>query len=166
MKILIIGLFFSSLTHMSSSLLITLSRERRIIAIQAACIICSILLDYLFIKAGLGIEGVALGTSLVYLLYSTWLISYALSYFEKCFSAQLRFFGFIYLPIFYTVIMLFTSGFLLQFIPISAEIYEVLIQFVLFGLLSIPLIFIGYKKTKLSLLKPSLFRRILQNREL
>lgn len=166
MKILIIGFFFFSLTHMSSSFLITLSKEKRIIAIQAACIICSILLDYLFIKAGLGIEGVALGTSLVYLLYSTWLISYALSYFEKRFSAQLRFFGFIYLPIFYTVIMLFTSGFLLQFIPISGEIYRILIEFILFGLLSMPLIFIGYKKTKLSLLKPLLFRRVLQNREL
>ncbi len=166
MKILIMGFFFFSLTHMSSSLLITLSRERRMIAIQGVCIICSILLDYLFIKAGLGIEGVALGTSLVYLLYSTWLISYALSYFKKRFSARLKFFGFIYSPIFYTIIILFISGYLLKFIPISGEIYRALIEFVLFGLLSMPLIFIGYKKTKLSLLKPLLLQRVLQNREL
>jgi len=160
MKILIIGIYFSSIIHMSAHLLITLNKEIRYISIQMTCVACSVFMDYAFIKAGLGIEGVALGTSLAYLLYSIFLISCALSHFKKGLFYYLKFFAFIYSPIFYTATILFVSGYLLKFISISGEIYRIMIEFFLFGLLSLPLIFVGYKKTKLSLIKTLLIQGV------
>ncbi len=163
MLLLLVGLFFHSLSRMSSHLLITLNKEKRIIIIQGLCIICSIIFDYSFIRAGFGIEGVALGTSLVYLIYNTVLIAYALSFFVQDFLGYLKFFAIIYSPTLYVLTILIAGRYFLKSLPMVTEMYNIIIKLLLFSLFSLPLIVLGYKKIKIPLLKVLLPKRHAKN---
>ena len=81
MKILLIGTFFISLAHMPNQFLIALDKQANTARFLLVLVAIAAALDYLFIRLGMGIEGVALGTVITYLLYYTGLLSYALRHY-------------------------------------------------------------------------------------
>ncbi len=80
MKILVLGYFFMAVNQMSSALLFTIDKQRLLIPLYGIMVAVCIGLNYLFIKMGLGIIGVALGTSISYFLFFLIVFTFASSH--------------------------------------------------------------------------------------
>ncbi|MFC1804292.1 oligosaccharide flippase family protein [Candidatus Omnitrophota bacterium] len=100
-KILIAGTFFYSLVYLPSNFLIALKKHYKIIQIQSVLIIVNIILNYAFISMGMGIKGVALGTSISYVFLGTILLGYAVKHLLEGALPVLKFFTKLYLPFIY-----------------------------------------------------------------
>ena len=68
MKILVLGYFFVAVNEMSSTLLFTADKQVKLIPIIGAMVLAASALIFIFIRAGWGIEGVALAASTAYFL--------------------------------------------------------------------------------------------------
>ncbi len=77
MKILVLGYFFVAVNEMSSTVLFTADKQRRLIPLLGAIVLVAAGLNYFFIRAGFGIEGVALATSIAYFLFFCSVFCYA-----------------------------------------------------------------------------------------
>ena len=69
MKILVLSYFFIAVNEIASTLLFTIDKQRLLIPLYGIMVAISIGLNYLFIAKGLGIIGVALGTSISYFVF-------------------------------------------------------------------------------------------------
>jgi len=69
MKILVIGYYFIAINQMSTTVIYTIDKQRSLIPLYGIMVAVCIGLNYLFIIMGLGITGVALGTSISYFLF-------------------------------------------------------------------------------------------------
>jgi O-antigen/teichoic acid export membrane protein len=77
MKILVLGYFFMAVNQMSSVLLFTIDKQKLLIPLYGIMVAVCIGFNYLFITMGLGIIGVALGTSISYFLFFLVVFSFA-----------------------------------------------------------------------------------------
>ena len=77
MKILVLGYFFMAVNQMSSALLFTIDKQKLLIPLYGIMVAVCIGFNYLFITMGLGIIGVALGTSISYFLFFLVVFSFA-----------------------------------------------------------------------------------------
>ncbi len=68
-QILLFGLFFLSVYQMYYYVFILYEQLPRIIILASFCLLIDLILNYSFIKRGLGINGVALGTSVSFFLF-------------------------------------------------------------------------------------------------
>ncbi|PIZ53939.1 hypothetical protein COY26_00465, partial [Candidatus Woesearchaeota archaeon CG_4_10_14_0_2_um_filter_33_10] len=68
-KILICAIFFMSIIVAANSFLITINKERKILLLQAVSIMLAIILNYVFIIRGYGINGIAIATAMSYFFY-------------------------------------------------------------------------------------------------
>lgn len=83
LKILLLGTFFISLTHMANQFLITLNKQISIVPLVLFVVAVGCLLDYLFIKWGYGINGVAIGTGIANLFYYFLILGYAMFHYTS-----------------------------------------------------------------------------------
>lgn len=151
-SILLFGTFFISITNMYGYLLVALKKQASLVIIGALSIIACVILNFIFVKIlNLGIEGVALGTSISYFLYSLFLIGYAMKQYVLKLYDRLRFFASIYLPlvwviaVFYLLRPVFSYGFK----GIAADIGKMLLQILVFFAAAFPLIVHINKKVEL-----------------
>lgn len=146
-KILICAAFFMSITLPASNFLITINKERKIILFQAISIILAIILNYIFIINGYGINGVAIATAISYLFYTLGIIIYSFNNYIHGFIDYLKFFTKTYIPFIYITIILALSN----FIPITGnlprDILLTILKLAIFMVFSIPLIWLANKKT-------------------
>ena len=70
-KIIIIGLSFLSISSGFVNFLNSVNKQMYFLIIQASALAVNVILDILFIKMGKGIEGVATGATITYIIYST-----------------------------------------------------------------------------------------------
>lgn len=77
MRILVTAYYFVAVNEMSSTVLFTINKQVRLIPIFASMILLAIGLNYVFIKAQGGIEGVALATTIAYVGYFAVVFTYA-----------------------------------------------------------------------------------------
>lgn len=82
-KVLLFSVFFMALGQMANRVLIAIKKNRLVIFLQISVIFLSIALNYIFIKSGYGILGVAMGTTISYCLYAIGILSYTFSQFYK-----------------------------------------------------------------------------------
>lgn len=80
MRILVPAYYFVAVNEMSSTILFTINKQERQIPLCVAMIGFAILLNYLFIKAQGGIEGVALATMIAYFFYFLFFFHYAFNH--------------------------------------------------------------------------------------
>ncbi|MFC1628322.1 oligosaccharide flippase family protein [Gemmatimonadota bacterium] len=71
MKIIVIGPLFLSLAGGFGNLLNTLNRQNWYLVVQGVALLLNVVLNIMFVRAGLGITGVAIGTTITYALYGT-----------------------------------------------------------------------------------------------
>lgn len=102
-KIIIGGTFFYSLIHLPANFLIALRKQNKVIQIMVLCIILNVILNYVFISKGMGIEGVALGTAISYLFLGTILLGYAVKHLLRGTVSIIKFFTRLYMPFIYTI---------------------------------------------------------------
>jgi len=96
--ILVFGIYFISIMTICGNFLVSINKQNTVLYVQMILIPFSIVFNYGLIKTGLGIEGVALGTAVVYFLYGTTVILVGLRSFTKDSRELLVKTGKIYLP--------------------------------------------------------------------
>lgn len=82
-QILLIGTFFISFANQVNSILITLNKQTQSLWIVASAMAAGIGMNAWAIRQGWGIEGVAAGTSVMFVLYSLGLWCYTMAQFGK-----------------------------------------------------------------------------------
>jgi len=70
-QILIISFFFMVIARMPGTLLISLNKQNLLLLLTGISVFVGIVADYILIKNGIGIVGVAIGTSLSFVVYSS-----------------------------------------------------------------------------------------------
>ena len=154
MKILVLGYFFMAVNQMSSALLFTIDKQRLLIPLYGIMIAICVGFNYLFVAMGLGIIGVALGTSISYFLFFVVVFTFASSHIME-WRKILRF---------YLEIMLFYIYFLINILWIDAIInfHDMIITSVAklscFLLISIPVLKSVQRREKIFSLIFDLFR--------
>ena len=83
LRVMIVGMFFAAICGMQDTFLTVLKKFKKITIVKVFCLLTSVLLNYSFIKAGMGIKGVALATVITYFLSTTIITSLSLKYFNK-----------------------------------------------------------------------------------
>ena len=137
MKILVLGYFFIAISELAPTLLFTIDKQRTLIPVFAALLLAGAGLNYVFIRAGAGIEGVAVATSIAYFFYFIAVFYYA---FKRILQGKvlMRLMAsivgmFVYLAFWVMVIDHFVRvpGFLLESLVKCAAITAVFLPFIL-----------------------------------
>jgi O-antigen/teichoic acid export membrane protein len=145
MKILLSGCFFLSLTPMSSSYAVTINKQLVLIPITVSVFFIGIVLNYVVIKSGYGIAGVAIATSVTYLIYFFVLISYAIRHSEGWTGARLFFYR-IMIPFLYSIAVILA----IEIIFVSVNpLFKGLLGIVFFCIAYIPVLWYLNRTTKI-----------------
>ncbi|MDP3791533.1 MAG: polysaccharide biosynthesis C-terminal domain-containing protein [Candidatus Omnitrophota bacterium] len=133
-QILLIDMFFRSCSPQAVHFLIVIKDYKKIVGVILVCIIVSVIGNYILIRKGFGIYGVAWATSIASLIYFSLLQVYALRYFMKPKEIVL-FFIEITTPFIYSSIVIL----LLEFFVKVPNIYGcVLVKSVLLSIAMLP----------------------------
>jgi O-antigen/teichoic acid export membrane protein len=157
-RIVTLGTFFYGILGLTDTFLVTLGKLKQYAFFGLLVLIFNIVLDFIFIKIGLGIEGVAIGgTVITYFFYSTIVIGYALSYYEKDLKTVISFFFRLWVHFLYMVVSLFLIDYTVNYFFYSEfpiETYLIVCFKIVFYLLSyLPLIYLVFKKLNINPIK-------------
>jgi O-antigen/teichoic acid export membrane protein len=148
MQILLLDMFFRSCAPQFKHFLIVVGKQTKLMFITILAIILNILLNYLFIKRGWSIYGVALATSitsffvfLVILLYMTSLVSNKRSIYKLIFK--------IMLPLSYAAFVVLSID---RFINIQSLIIKTMVNLFILIIFYLPLLIYINRKTKVFVL--------------
>jgi O-antigen/teichoic acid export membrane protein len=143
MQILFFDVFFQSCSPQIEPFLIALNKQKRLVPILIGTIIFSFGINYFLVKIGLGINGVAIGTSIASFAYFIFTLVYAMRHFAA--SREIfRFIWIIILPLIYIVALIAVCQY---FIHTHNEYLEVLIKIIILILAYMPLLFYIERKT-------------------
>ena len=109
-KILILGAFFNAIIMLPAMLCISLNKQVHIVFMMSAAVLVNGIFSCFFIFSGMGIMGVAFGTSLSYFGLSFSIIMYTLKRFDEKLADCIRFLVFVYLPMLYMIVLLAGIG--------------------------------------------------------
>jgi O-antigen/teichoic acid export membrane protein len=156
LQILLLDMFFQSCCSQAGQFLITLKKQAKIIPITVATITLNIILNYIFIKKGFGISGVALGTSLASFFSFVVLLVYAMKHFADG-KDILIFILKLLLPLVYIASVVLSSSYFLR----TRNIYMNFgISILILCIASFPLLFYINRKTHvLSIIFKMIFKR-------
>ena len=146
-KILVCAAFFMSIITPAITFLITLSKERKMLSLQAISIIIAIILNYLFIINGYGIKGVAIATAITYFFYSTCILIYSFGHYIHRITEFIKLFSKTYAPFLYITLILALSNLIPITGNLSRDISLTLLKLVIFMVFSLPLVWLANKKT-------------------
>lgn len=104
-KILILGYFFYAVASPALSISLAMNKQVKLMFLVIPVVGLNFLLNYIFIKSGWGLRGVAIGTSIAYFCYFCAIILFALSYMDESLKAYPKTIVVILIPIFYTVFL-------------------------------------------------------------
>jgi O-antigen/teichoic acid export membrane protein len=164
-RIVVIGIFFYSILGLTDYLLVTIGKLKQYVLFGCMALGVDLLLDYLFLRSGYGIEGVALGgTLLTYFFYSCMIIGYALSHYTRRFGDWIRFFSRLWFPFFYMLGLLWAvekaASALLPATSAADSVVAVGVQIFLYLIGCLPLIYLASRELKLDFSKAGLARFI------
>ena len=163
-RIIVVGIFFYGILGLTDYFLVTTGKLKQYALFGCIALVCNIVLDFLFILTGYGIEGIAFGgTLLTYFFYSCIVIGYALSHYTRLFGDWVRFFSQLWAPFIYMLILLWSVEKLVDYLTSSASNTDSLLtagaKVILYLLGCLPLIYIVGKKLKLDFLRDSFDRK-------
>ena len=162
-RIITVGIFFYCILGMTDVFLVTIGKLKQYALFGCIALLLNIILDYLFLKFGYGIEGIALGGTLItYFFYSCIVIGYALSHYTKRIGDWVRFFLRLWVPFIYMMALLWFTEKAVNYMIPSASNMELLFttsaQVLLYMLGCLPLMYVGFRELKLDFSKLSLIR--------
>jgi O-antigen/teichoic acid export membrane protein len=150
-RILSFAIYFSSLRMLANRVLITHKSYKILFIFYGVAIFANILLNFMLIKMGYGIIGVAAATGISYVISCSLSLHYTLSQFYKglfeIMANQLK----LYWPILYVGLILLSLTKMKYFHVdvirgLSADILQLAISFLVFSLLTIPLFILANRK--------------------
>jgi O-antigen/teichoic acid export membrane protein len=162
-RIVAVGIFFYGILGLTDYFLVTTGKLKQYALFGCVALVFNIILDYSFIRMGYGIEGIALGgTLLTYFFYSCIVIGYALSHYTQQYGDWIRFFSQLWTPFIYMLILLCAVEMLVDYLTGSASCTNSLLtagaKVILYLIGCLPLIYIVGNKLKLDLSRASLAR--------
>ncbi|MFA4934066.1 MAG: oligosaccharide flippase family protein [Candidatus Omnitrophota bacterium] len=162
-RIVAVGIFFYGILGLTDYFLVTTGKLKQYAFFGCIALVFNIILDFLFIRMGYGIEGIAVGgTLLTYFFYSCIVIGYALSHYTRQYKDWIRFFSRLWAPFIYMLILLWSVESAVSYF-ISAHLFtDSLIiagaKVILYLLGYLPLIYIVARVLKLDFSRASLER--------
>jgi O-antigen/teichoic acid export membrane protein len=160
-RIVIVGIFFFGILGLTDYFLITIGKLRQFAFFGCVALLLNIVLDYLLLQLGYGIEGIALGgTFITYLFYSSLVIGYALSHYTKRFGDWIRYFARLWLPFIFMIVLLWFVEMAVNLVlPSSSNIellFSTIAKLIFYILCCLPLIYLVTRELKLDYSKLSL----------
>jgi O-antigen/teichoic acid export membrane protein len=160
-RIVVVGIFFFGILGLTDYFLVTTGKLKQYALFGCFALLLNIVLDCLFLWLGYGIEGIAVGGTLItYFFYSCIVIGYALSHYTKQLDVWVRFFLRIWAPFIYMVALLwFTQiavNFLMSLVKHKSLMVATVAQMLLYMLGCMPLIYIAMRELKLDFSTQSL----------
>ncbi len=143
MKILLFGCFFISLVPLTHNFVVAINKQMVLIPLTLAAVIAGIGVNYLAIKMGYGIAGVALGTSIAYFIYFAMMFFFALIHCDKL-ASVIKSFLKICLPLFYALIIIVGLEYLVR---IGHVMIRAAVQALIFSVVYIPMLWYLDRKT-------------------
>jgi O-antigen/teichoic acid export membrane protein len=114
-RIVSLGIYFYGILGLTDYFLVTTKKLKLYAIFGIIALIFNISIDYILIKMGYGINGIAFGGTLItYFLYSTIVIGYAISFYKKNKIDLIKYFLKIWGPFFYMLFLLFSIEFLID----------------------------------------------------
>jgi len=162
-RIIGIGIFFYGILGLTDYFLVTIGKLKQYALFGCVALFLNIVLDYLFIRLGYGIEGVALGGTLItYFFYSSIVIGYSLLHYTKRFSDLVRYFARLWLPFVYMIVLLWLVELAVDHMLPSASntelLFSTIAKVIVYMFFCLPLMFVVFRKLKLDFPKLSLIR--------
>lgn len=162
-RIVIVGIFFFGILGLTDYFLVTIGKLKQYALFGCVALLLNIILDYLFLQLGYGIEGIALGGTLItYFFYSCIVIGYALSHYTKRLGDWVRFFLRLWLPFIYMIVLLWFVEMAVNHMMPSASNIELLFstiaKLLFYILCCLPLMYVVFRELKLDFSKLSLIR--------
>ncbi|RKY35424.1 MAG: hypothetical protein DRP78_05495 [Candidatus Omnitrophota bacterium] len=159
--ILCFGSFFVSIPLLTWSYLVALNKQRNMLPLFGLSILLSITLNYIFIKLGMGITGIAIGTAIASFFYGTSLLGYCALFCFKGIKQRAIFFLKVYSPLFYmlAVVLLINRIFSLYSLLLDNALLCALSKTIILMLFSSPLFFYINKTMGVLTLFCALFKR-------
>jgi O-antigen/teichoic acid export membrane protein len=90
-QILILGSFFVIVARMPIAIMVSLNRQNRLMLISLAAVLATATVDWLLLKSGFGISGVAAGSALGFMLYAAATIFFTFRYLRLSTKKLLKF---------------------------------------------------------------------------
>jgi len=145
MRILLTGCFFISLAPLAQNFAISINKQTVLIPITAAAAGLGIGLNYVMIRMGYGINGVALGTSIAYFIYFVVVFYYALIHCEG-WGKICDFFLRVIAPLLYAVILIVGIE---HFVRAENIITKIFVQAAVFYFIYAPVLWYINRKTRI-----------------
>jgi O-antigen/teichoic acid export membrane protein len=105
-KILSLGFFCTAVSSTAASVCYAFNKQKNLIYLILPVVALNFILNYIFIRFGWGINGVALGTSISYFIFGNILIWYALKQFRAKIREYVNLFILIFMPLVYAGVLL------------------------------------------------------------
>jgi O-antigen/teichoic acid export membrane protein len=162
-RIVIVGIFFFSILGLTDYFLVTTGKLKQYALFGCVALLLNAVLDYLFLQLGYGIEGIALGGTLItYFIYSCIVIGYALSHYTRRLCDWVRFFAKLWLPFLYMIALLWLLETAFNHMLPSTSNIELLFsttaKLLFYILCCLPLIYFVFRELKLDFSKLSIIR--------
>jgi O-antigen/teichoic acid export membrane protein len=148
--IFIFSTFFYSLIFMWQSFLIALYKQIKIVQFNLMAVVICIGLNYLFVKTfNMGLNGIALGTTLSHFILSAIVITYVFYFYTKKVQEHISLCLKLYFPILWVFGILFVFRYLFnyRYISLSGDLLRALIFNIVLVLCCMPLLYYINKKT-------------------
>lgn len=156
MKLLLLAAFFYVASPQSQHFLIVVNKQTKLVPIIGVVIFVNIILNFVFIKLGYGITGVALATVISAFVSFSIVLTYAMMHIENILGT-LKFAVLLLSPLVYSVFVLLALD---RMILISNPLLSVLVKVLLFVILFIPWIYRVNKRTSvLSIIREMLYNK-------
>ena len=149
-RIIVVGIFFYGILGLTDYFLVTIGKLKQYALFGCVALLLNIVLDYLFIQLGYGIEGVALGGTLItYFFYSCIVIGYSLFHYTKRFSDWVRFFARLWLPFIYMMVLLWLVEMAVDHMMPSASntelLFSTIAKVIVYMLFCSPLMYVVFR---------------------
>ncbi|MDA8165868.1 MAG: oligosaccharide flippase family protein [Desulfobacteraceae bacterium] len=105
-KILVFSTYFLSINQVAVRIIMTINKTRPLLVLQIAAILCNVILNYITISHGYGINGVAVSTGISLFLYSAAITHTALKMISIGFFESVKKQAGLYLPFGYSLLAL------------------------------------------------------------
>jgi len=113
-QILILAIFFMVIARMPATVLIALNRQNLLLALTGISVLVGAVADYIFVRIGGGIIGVAAGTSLSLIIYSSLTMASSLHVLKMSIKRSVSFLVLVVLPY---LVVLCLVGIMLKLLP-------------------------------------------------
>jgi O-antigen/teichoic acid export membrane protein len=148
-KILVLGSFFATLHWGMISFITALNKQGKALVFNILSIFVAVILNYIFINRGMGINGVALATAFSFFFLCTCQLVYGMVHCSKGIYNLIIELIRLYIPFIYLLIifLLLDHIWLLDNPNFMQDAYYVLTRLCLFGIFSLPLLYYMNRET-------------------